>query len=138
MAHFATMIDMAKSPEEVKEEVGKMMPTVASKIADAPAVPVYPYGLCLSLEDDSIEKLALGDDLPEVGEMIHLCAMAKVTSVSKNERETTDGEKKLCRRIELQITHLATENEDEEDAEGQLAKSEARRKRFYGDGEKAA
>jgi hypothetical protein len=119
MAQFTAMIDMVKSAEDVKKEIGNSFPATPA----APTVAAYPYGLCLSLEEDELAKLGL-DDLPNVGEMIHLCAMAKVTSVSQNEREMTDGSKKSCRRVELQITHLATESEDEEN----------RSERWYGKG----
>ena len=127
MARFAAMIDMAKDIEEIKEDVAEQAPQAdPSKIA----VPAYPYGLCLALTEDEMEKLGLGEQLPEVGEMIHLAAMAKVTSVSENEREMSDGSKKRCARVELQITHLATELEDDESADEM---ANARRKRFYDD-----
>lgn len=136
MAAFTAMIDMAKTPDDVKKEVADM-----GGMAVAPAKPsvmTYPYGLCLSLEDEQLAKLGLDkDEMPSVGDMIHLCAMAKVTNVSSSEREMTDGSKNECRRIELQITHLATENEEDENtaAQAEMDRSEARRKRFYnGDG----
>jgi hypothetical protein len=120
---FSNMVDMAREPEEIKED----MP----QVAEAPSAPVYPYGLCLALTEDELEKLGLDGELPKVGMMIHLSAMAKVTSVSQNEREMPDGGKKNCCRVELQITHLATENEDDED-------KEMRHKAWYGGEEKAA
>jgi hypothetical protein len=114
------MTDMAKTPDDVKKEIGNFFPAPPTN----PAVAAYPYGLSISFDEDTLEKLDI-DELPSVGEMIHLQAMAKVTSVSQNEREETDGTKKLCCRVELQITHLATEDEDREG-------DEARRERFYG------
>lgn len=118
---FSKMIDMAKEPEDLSDPIPETSAT--------PSAPQYPYGLCIALTEEELAKLGLDDGLPEVGMMIHLSAMAKVTSVSQNERETSDGGKKNCCRVELQITHLAAENEDEEDA------AEERRERFYG-GEK--
>lgn len=128
--YFSTMIDMAHTPEDVKKELAEM----GSPASAAPLVGVYPYGLCISLDDETLQKLKLDGELPSVGEMIHLCAMAKVTSVSENEREDTNGGKKTCRRVELQITHLATENEDQENAEveDRIGKQKARQSRFYG------
>jgi len=113
------------------------MPVPAS--AAKPSVPAYSYGLCLSLEDDELEKLGIDEELPTVGDIIHLCALAKVTSASQSEREMSDGSKKQCRRIELQITHLATEDEEDENegAKAQMAADEGRRKRFYGTPEAA-
>lgn len=126
---FQSMIDMARTPAEVKTEVAKMVDMPAPAMAK-PSVPTYPYGLCISMDEECLKKLGLDGDLPEVGEMIHLAAMGKVTSVSENEREGTDGSKERCCRVEIQITHLATENEDDE-ADREMA-TQQRRKRFYG------
>ena len=81
-----------------------------SDFSDMPAIAAnnYPYGLCISLGDAEVEKLGLEDETPEIGDMIHLFCMAKVTSISE------DGNGK---RIELQITHMACEDEDEENEE---------------------
>lgn len=111
MAGFTSMVDLARTPEDVKKEIGKDMPS-AAPIADR-TVPTYPYGLCVSLDEETLAKLKLDGDMPDVGEMIHFCAMAKVTSASMSEREGTDGAKETCRRVELQITHLGLESEDQ-------------------------
>jgi hypothetical protein len=107
MAHrFTAMVDMAKSPAEAKEDAMPMALREPNR---------YPSGLCIFLDEDMLEKLDLdADELPNVGEMIHLCALAKVTAVSQTEQQSEGSEKKRCCRIELQITHLATENEDRE------------------------
>lgn len=123
MSRFGQMIDMASTPAEVKEKAAE---SCAPILCDAPR---YPYGLCISLDNETMDKLGLSGDLPEVGEMIHLCAMAKVTSVSANERESTgdDGatKKETYCRVELQITTMALESEDDEN-------QMMRRSRFYG------
>jgi len=132
MARFGAMVDMAKTPDEVKDEIGKDMPATASPDAKA-SVPVYPYGLCISLTEEELPKLGLAGDLPEVGDMIHLTGMARVTSVSENEREMSDGTTQKCCRIELQFTHMSPiENEDDE------GRTAARQSRFYGAETKAA
>lgn len=130
---FHTMVDMAKTPEDVKKEVSRDMPMSAPLGGGKPSVPAYPYGLCISLSEEELKKLGLDGELPAVGEMIHLCAMAKVTSVSENESEDSSGAKTKHCRVELQITHLATENEDTEGAAFEAAEKEgtARRSRFY-------
>jgi hypothetical protein len=69
--------------------------------------PVYPYGLSICLCNDELEKLGL-DASCEVGDMITMECLAKVTSVSKN--DTTEGTKT---RVELQIVAIATEDEEE-------------------------
>lgn len=118
---FTSMVDMAQDAEEAKEEMAQ--PIAASN-------PVYPYGLCISLTEDEIEKLGM-EGLPNVGDLMHIMGTAKVTSVSQNEREMGDGSKKQCCRVELQITHLTAEDEDDE------GRTEARRERFYGNGKAA-
>lgn len=98
------LIDMAKTPEEYAEEKA----VYESSATYNP--PKYPYGLCICLDGDMLDRLGL--TLPEVGDTIDLCAFAKVTSVSSSERENGSD-----RRVELQITHLGLE-EEEEDEEG--------------------
>ena len=98
--YSVSMADMAKTPEEVKEDSEPMAPVSVNR---------YPYGLCLSLDQDDLEKLSMPLDA-EVGDMIHVMAFARVTSVSK--QELADG--KCNCRVELQITHLALEDEDQE------------------------
>lgn len=76
--------------------------------------PDYPYGLCISLDQDTLEKLNMEDEDVCIGDMIHLHAMAKVTSVSRTDNETFGPQ---C-RIELQITNIAPlEDESDEDDE---------------------
>lgn len=77
-----------------------------------PDKPVYPYGLCISLCENELDKLGYSADDFMVGDMLHLHCMANVTSVSKN--ETQHG---VHSRIELQITHISAESEDEENEE---------------------
>lgn len=129
------LIDMAKTPEEVKKEVAEY-PTAAPAAngsGSAPKVPVYPYGLCLSLEDESLEKLGLDDGLPPVGATILICAEARVTSASASEREGTDGKKTSCNRVELQITRMGVPGPDPGSLA--LAASEARQSKWYGHAE---
>lgn len=60
----------------------------------------YPWGLNISLDNDTIKKL--GVSFPDVGKNISLSAIAKIISKSSSERE---GEKSI--RVELQITDMA-------------------------------
>lgn len=130
MAGFTSMVDLARTPEDVKKEIGKDMAMASPSPVGERTVPTYPYGLCVSLDEETLKKLKLDGDLPDVGEMIHFCAMAKVTSASMSEREGTDGAKETCRRVELQITHLGLENEDQENRNwyGESMKAEAPQK----------
>lgn len=124
---FGSMVDLARTPAEVKDKIAESAPIPSLKAS----VPVYGYGTCIRLDEQDLAKLGIAGDLPDVGDMIHFCAMARVTSASEREEETADGEKKSCRSVELQITHLGLENEDEENAQ-------ARQQRFYGSEDKAA
>lgn len=117
-----TMTDMAKTPEEVKEETAGMSAPMVS-----PAnINRYPYGLCISLTEEELDKLGL-EPTCEVGDMLHLHALAKVTSVSQNETEAGTR----C-RIELQITQLEVESEDEENEEADKGNSQKRASKRYG------
>lgn len=100
-------VDMAMSPEEAKAE--NVYPTPVDKL------PKYPYGLCISLCKDELEKLELDADSLEVGEMLHLHAMARVTSKSINETEGGSNP-----RIELVMAFLEIENEDDENEENRV------------------
>jgi hypothetical protein len=72
--------------------------------------PQYPYGLCIHLEKDQLEKLGI-KDLPEVGAKMMLHANAYVKTVSQyNTQEVTD------QRVELQITELEVRAGEAKDA----------------------
>lgn len=95
------MVDMAMDNEEKAE---MMSPSL-----DAPK---YPYGLSISLCERELEKLGVDENDLEVGDMLHLHALAKITSVSSQEYENGSH----C-RVELQICYLSGEDEDEENEE---------------------
>ena len=63
--------------------------------------PEYPYGLEICLDECTLEKLGI-EELPKVGDMVMISAMAKVCAVS--EREMRDDE--MDRRMSLQITEM--------------------------------
>ena len=108
----APMVDLAKSPAEVKSDMKMMaMPATADS---KPSVPEYPYGCCISLDDDVLEKLGLAGDMPAAGEMIHFCAVAKVTNASMSERIDSEGNKQSCCRVELQIIQMGVPGADGE------------------------
>jgi hypothetical protein len=121
MAHFTKMIDMAKTPEQINKEVDDSRPASersATSVADN--LPKYPYGLCITIENEQLDKLDLDGDC-DIGDTIHFCVEAKVTSVSAREKEK--GEDK---HIELQITHIATEGEEGAESMSSEERSEKR------------
>lgn len=95
------LVDMARSAEEMKDVGGPI---------SMPNTPLYDYGLTLRLSHETLEKLDLDADDVDAGDLLDFRAMAKVTSVSKN--DTGDGEK--C-SVELQIVMMGIpENESTE------------------------
>lgn len=104
MEKLSHMIDMARTPEEAKESAEKQgFPTDS---------PVYPYGLAISLGEEELEKLGVDYSDWSVGDLFHLHAMTKITSIS--EREMENGN---CCRVEMQIIALTGESEDDENRE---------------------
>lgn len=88
------MVSMEMSKEEAQEEYG---------VATAPDgdLPKYPYGLCLSLDDESLAKLGIEGSISVGTEMI-ITAKVKVTSTSQREDQSGESEA----RMELQITDM--------------------------------
>lgn len=84
------MVDM-KSKPEVEESPGMIE-------GDEPR---YPYGLCLHLGKDELEKLGM-TQLPDVGAKMNVMAMGYVKSTSAY--ETQDDGKSMS--VEIQITDL--------------------------------
>ena len=80
----------------------------------APTEDAYPSGLCLYLNSETCEKLDLDEDC-ETGDIIVIRAIAKVTSKSDREIRGPDGNMKNDCRIELQMTHMAVVDEDDEE-----------------------
>lgn len=100
---FRHMVDMTRSRGEKAEEVAETMPSVMD-------IPDVPYGLCLCLTETELEKLGLDDDC-EVGDLLHLFCMTKVTSVSKHDSGNGPNI-----RIELAIISMSVEDEATEEA----------------------
>lgn len=125
---FAKMINMARTPAEVKEQL-KDYPVSAGE-GSTPSVPSYPWGLSVSLEEESLSKLGMDKRMLTVGETLQIVCMMRVTSVSESESERSDGSKNSCCRVELQITDMGLPMADVADIE--IERSAGRRKRFYG------
>jgi hypothetical protein len=87
-----TMVNMQMSAEEAKEYGSPV---------DGGNLPKYPYGLCLSLDDDSLEKLGIEGPV-SVGTEMMITAKVKVTSTSQREDQGGESES----RMELQITDM--------------------------------
>ena len=90
------LTSMKMSASEQKEYT---QPTMAT----GPEAPLYPWGLCVTLDDDALGKLGL-PALPAVGQTMMLHARVEVVRVSVSENQ---DEKQ--RDMELQITAMALE-----------------------------
>lgn len=106
MRAIPAMTDMRRTPEEKADKLSDMLPTPLS-------LPDYPSGLSICLNEETLEKLDLDQKDYDVGDMVHIQGMGLVTSKSMN----TNADGSTNCRIEIQITHLASENEDEENEE---------------------
>lgn len=106
------MQDLKISNKEAKE-ANKAMMTVGGESES------YPYGLRLDLNNDTLEKLGI-TKLPAVGTVLMFEAKAKVVGSRQSATESSDN-----RSIELQITHLDLEMDDDEVSEGELTRNEA-------------
>ena len=85
------LVDMKQSKKKAAESCN---PCIEK---DAPR---YPYGLSVSLENESLKKLGI-KTLPKVGETIALRAVAVVESASEHSRQSGTS-----RRVELQLQKL--------------------------------
>jgi hypothetical protein len=86
------MVSMKMSKKEAKEQ------NEGPSIAESPS---YPYGLSLSLDDDTCTKLGISDDL-NVGDQVTISAKATVTSKSGYQTMVGKSEHSAC----LQITDM--------------------------------
>ena len=85
------MVDMKMSKEEAKEQCSPSMDES----------PRYPYGLSITLDDDALGKLAIGDSI-NVGDEVLITAKATVTSKSGYQTMVGDSES----TVGLQITDM--------------------------------
>ena len=102
------MVSMKMAKEEKDEQPGMASPSVSG--------PDYPYGLCIELNDDSLEKLGYKTP-PSVGQEFTLTARVKVTASRSQE---VDGENESS--CSLQITEAGL---------GTAAAKDAKAERLY-------
>lgn len=100
---------MKLTPKEVKEE---------KQEAKDYSPPPYPWGLCIRLEKDELDKLKLAT-LPNVGDEVHITAVGRVTGVSSAMRDQKDEDK----TVSIQIVMLALDDEGADDGD-ESAKAE--------------
>ena len=112
------LVDLRLTKKERQEEVAEVM-------SPADMEPEYPYGLCLRLDTDELDKLGV-TTLPDAGTEIHIVAIGKVVRVS----ESASEDNREC-GLEIQITQMeltpeaADPGEDYEGARAEKAESQA-------------
>ena len=110
-------VDMSMSPEEAESQYPSPVK------ADSPK---YPYGICICLGKEELEKLGLDHKDVEVGDFIHVHSLAKVTS--KSNCETESGENP---RLELTLAFMEVEDENDEDEESEQDEPKGITSRLY-------
>lgn len=88
----AAMVSMKNTKKQRKDN--------ESPISSGGSGPDYPYGLSVSLEKESLDKLGM-KTLPDVGDTFTMTAKVKVTSVNQSASEDGDH-----RSASLQITDM--------------------------------
>lgn len=115
---------------ELDDEDQAEMAVPCETVPNKKLLPQYPWGLRITLTEKEMAKLKLDPSAAVIDGMIHLFAMARITSVSCDKR--ADGSEN--HRCELQIEQLALESEDEEneEAEAEAPKPRAKLRAVYG------
>ena len=94
----AKLISMKRTPEDKREDAGEAAPMEAM-------APDYPWGLCIHLDKDELDKLGI-TDLPKVGTKLNLEAAVVVTSVRQSAAMAMGQDPDESVSIDLQITDL--------------------------------
>ncbi len=96
----AKMISMMRTAEDQRGD------KMAGPGIEATA-PDYPYGLCIHMDKDELDKLGI-TDLPKIGTVMTLECMVKVTRISQSASEAADGADEYT-SVDFQITDIGIE-----------------------------
>jgi hypothetical protein len=88
--------------------------------------PYYPYGTCLTLNQEQLEALGF-TELPHAGESFTIEAKATVRRSSTEDPDADGDVDYAC--VELQITHLGLEGEDDK---SRTARAKGKAAKLYG------
>lgn len=91
---MATLINMELTAAEAKQEV--------SPEAEAPK---YPWGLCITLDTESLKKLNM-TALPEIGTKMKIIAMVDVSAVRSYASQGGEADTS----VDLQVTDMAIDD----------------------------
>ena len=94
---MAQMVDMKRSAADMRSE--------ATAMAAGPDGEQYPYGLCINLDKDELDKLGI-TTLPPIGSAVHMMAVGTVTRVSQSASQTPQGSDEQT-SMAIQITMMS-------------------------------
>lgn len=95
------LISMKNKPKKTLR--GAMVAKEAPEIEE----PAYPWGLEVSLNDESIDKLGIDLENTKADDIVYFVAQARVTRTSSSESTEYGGKVRKNRDIGLQIQKMA-------------------------------
>lgn len=93
------MVSMKRTEADKREDRMETAPAEAM-------APDYPWGLCIHLDKDELDKLGV-KSLPAVGTEVTITAKAKVTRVQQSASQEGTREAEEYTSVDYQITDLA-------------------------------
>lgn len=114
---MAQMVDMKRSEPDMKSGQYAIP-------ADAEG-DQYPYGLCINIDKDELDKLGI-KTLPPIGCEIHMMAVGTVTRVSQSASQTPNGSDEQT-SMAVQITMMSAAVEAPHPKEGKETPSDEMR-----------
>ena len=96
MANDVKMVSMKRTAADKKKDAGEAAPMTS-------IAPDYPYGLCIHLDKDEMDKLKM--KMPKPGDTMMLECQVKITACRTSAVEGAD-EENSC---DMQITDMAIE-----------------------------
>lgn len=93
------MVSLKRTPEDRRKDMGEAVPIEAM-------APDYPWGFCIRADGDELDKMGM-KELPQVGTVIPMTILVKVTSVSQSAAEGRGEEYDESRQVSFQITDIA-------------------------------
>jgi hypothetical protein len=87
----------------------RLRETMSQPVLDSPADdgPVYPWGLELNLETETIDKLGIDIENVRAGDTVHIVAKAEITSVTvRQSANKQHGDEGTNKSLSLQLTAM--------------------------------
>lgn len=97
------MVSMKRSPADKR---GDKMDTAPMEAIE----PDYPWGLCVHMDKDELDKLGI-KELPKIGTTMTLDCVVKVTRVSQSASEGNTKQAEESRSVDFQITDIGIDKE---------------------------